>query len=381
MVVKKAHDREINGNKTWNIFWIIFWWLLIIISFIFMFTWNWKLDNSEKSDNYWRNSFYKNEITKETIENALSDLYWDVYKNVKWWNWESWPLSMTQMNKLRILYPEFNSLSDDVINDLVADMSNMIILWREWNYYNKDYLLSSYPEIQELLWEKTSNWSIFKWIFFIILWITLIIICIIKISNPSSRKSKWDDTKASNNKITEKMKEKKAVAKSWDSTKIKSNIATRWARFWAWFFDIFFSLTIIWGIINLIMSMTQWTTVWLKVAWISIISTNSKELTTKQKILRFLSYVPTRYAIIAVIIIPAMIFWIDDNLIELVIYPLMWTIFLLNIIELFFKSPTFIDKWLDIVKIKYKWISTRAIVLIFIVAMALWKIAMISQWL
>ena len=145
----------------------------------------------------------------------------------------------------------------------------------------------------------------------------------------------------------------------------KDVLATKWSRFWAWFFDIFFSFTFIWWIINFILALTEWSTVWLKVAWIRLESLDG-ELNFKQKFLRFISYVPFWYALLVIIMIPFMIFWLNDRTLEMILYPIMAIIFTINIVELFYSVPTFIDKWLGIVKIRYKWITTRAIVVIFL---------------
>lgn len=157
-------------------------------------------------------------------------------------------------------------------------------------------------------------------------------------------------------------------------------IATKWSRFWAWFTDTFVAFTLIWWIINFFMALISWTTIWLKVAWIRITSLSSNELSFKQKFLRFFSYVPFRYSVIVMIIIPSMIFWIDLTIIQYIIYPIMWILFLVNIVELCNSVPTFIDKWLNIIKVQYKWITTWVIFVIFLVVIFLFRALYSIQW-
>ena len=187
-------------------------------------------------------------------------------------------------------------------------------------------------------------------------------------------KQNWSTKKIVKKPQIEKLKKNKSedTLYDWISDEIKPN---RWSRFLAWLIDVFVFITLIWWIINLIWVFTKWTTIWLRIVWIRLISLSSDKLTFKQKFLRFISYFPFWYSLMVIVAIPLMIFW-GDKIFETIIYSIMWFLFLLNIVELFFSTPTFIDKWLKIAKIKYKWTTTWAVLLViilfFILAKILW---------
>jgi len=78
--------------------------------------------------------------TSSNIDNTLNDLVADMSNVVK-------EGRTPDINKLKSLYPEFQQLDDSVINDLTADLGNVI---REWRSVDINKLKSLYPELSNV---------------------------------------------------------------------------------------------------------------------------------------------------------------------------------------------------------------------------------------
>lgn len=154
---------------------------------------------------------------------------------------------------------------------------------------------------------------------------------------------------------------------------INLEVPSRWKRFSAYLLDLIINITGIWFIINLIIIFVKKTTLWNILTWIKTIKNNNKTINLQQATLRYFVFYQT---------LPLLFFWLD------MIYTLFWMtnhiciwhwdngsdfcgsntigiilsyifyalsiVCIINIIELFFKCPTFIDKLLWIKRLYKK---------------------------
>ena len=140
-------------------------------------------------------------------------------------------------------------------------------------------------------------------------------------------------------------------------------IPSRWRRFFAYILDLIISITLIPIIINLIMIFVERTTLWNMLVWIKAINKNGGLITLKQTFLRYMIFYPT-IPLLLILLYLSMDFletfislsnndiyipctWNECNS-EIKIKNILFYIFCVfsipNIIEIFFKCPTFIDK-------------------------------------
>ena len=154
---------------------------------------------------------------------------------------------------------------------------------------------------------------------------------------------------------------------------VNLEIPSRWRRFFAYILDLIINITIIWFIINIITILVKKTTLWAMILWIIAIDNENKWINFWKSLLRYFIFYSTLFFI-------AYILWfIVSYLFRLVPqlcsheYPsdfcqfkrMVWKIlniifvlfsipYFINIIEIFFKCPTFIDKRLWIKRIYKK---------------------------
>lgn len=155
------------------------------------------------------------------------------------------------------------------------------------------------------------------------------------------------------------------------------NQVNRSKRFRAAFFDLVINCTIIWFLYNVIVAFRKGTTFWFQSMWIRFISDNWSELTWKQKVYRFMLYRPVSYYLI--LLITYILTFLTGITVFLYINYLWVGIIILNIIERFFKSPTFYEKMIRIRKIQYKKTSWRADFLVFVLLILMIKVYPIVQ--
>ena len=142
---------------------------------------------------------------------------------------------------------------------------------------------------------------------------------------------------------------------------INLEIPSRWRRFFAYFLDLVINITIIWLITNIIVIFVAKTTLWNMLVKIKALDTKDQDINIWKACLRYLVfYSNSIFFIILYYIykILSLIFWVYfwttevlqdyDNLFIILIFRVFIIVFtisvIVNIIELFFKCPTFIDK-------------------------------------
>ena len=150
-------------------------------------------------------------------------------------------------------------------------------------------------------------------------------------------------------------------------------IPSRWRRFSAYLLDLIINITIIWLIINLIIILIRKTTLWAMIVWINAINNESKRINLWKALLRYLIFYST------LLFIAYILWYIISYMFRLVpeicstehpsdfcqmkytVWKILNIIFILfsipcfiNIIEIFSKCPTFIDKRLWIKRIYKK---------------------------
>ncbi len=149
-------------------------------------------------------------------------------------------------------------------------------------------------------------------------------------------------------------------------------IPSRWKRFSAYILDLIINITLIWLFINLIIIFSKKTTLWNIVVWIKTTDNNSNQLPLWKALTRFWFFYSTFFLSLYFIFLILFYYFslplgmtrncIPENDIFCKINLMMYliknfviiTILTINIIELFFKCPTFIDKRLWIKRIYKK---------------------------
>ena len=158
-----------------------------------------------------------------------------------------------------------------------------------------------------------------------------------------------------------------------ERTKSSVNLETpsRWRRFFAYLLDIIINITFIWLIANIIIIFVVKTTLWNMIVWIKALDNKNNSANLWQISLRYIVFYQT---------LPLFIFYFsyfytisrnlthirkwcsdlycgEENILGFVLFCilLIFTIIsLVNIIEIFFKCPTFIDNRLWIKRIYKK---------------------------
>jgi len=150
-------------------------------------------------------------------------------------------------------------------------------------------------------------------------------------------------------------------------------IPSRWRRVFAYLLDFIINITVIWFIINLIIILIRKTTLWAMIVWINAINNESKRINLWKALLRYFIFYST------LLFIAYILWYIISYMFRLVPescnleYPSdfcqmghrVWKIYnvifiissipcFINILEIFFKCPTFIDKRLWIKRIYKK---------------------------
>jgi len=168
-----------------------------------------------------------------------------------------------------------------------------------------------------------------------------------------------------------------------EQTQISENfeIPSRWRRFSVYILDLIINITGIWLIINLIMIIFKKATLWNKVVWIIALNNKNNPINRWQSLLRYFIFNPAFLALI-LFSFKILIWYITpwgwcvvsrDSSGLLILDPSCgneplrtlidisnWTfivgiiLYSISVIELFFKCPTFIDKWLWIKRIYKK---------------------------
>ena len=159
---------------------------------------------------------------------------------------------------------------------------------------------------------------------------------------------------------------------------INLEIPSRWRRFSAYLLDLIINITIIWLIANIIIVFVKKTTLWNIIVWIQCMNKNGIA-TLWQISLRYLIFYQTLpllfffllfirwnlYAFNCLYLDKANGFYFDETWscisLNTILVILRYTFYILtiicttiNIIEIFFKCPTFIDKQLWIKRIYKK---------------------------
>ena len=149
------------------------------------------------------------------------------------------------------------------------------------------------------------------------------------------------------------------------SNEAKKNISNKqlkWRhRFCASLIDFIITYTIIWGIVNVIFVLwKKRTTLWYMIMWIETLDKNWGIPSRKQVLIRFLlCYNMFFFTIfIAAFILSIPLYLLDINADD--IFYNIWyfwglvfmIILLLNLVEMFSKSPTFIDNWAWVIRVK-----------------------------
>ncbi len=154
-------------------------------------------------------------------------------------------------------------------------------------------------------------------------------------------------------------------AQKWTKDKAETNssyngIAWRRWRIQAYIVDDILYFTLLWWIINLFLVILRGTTIGYSLAWIKFIWINDKSPKKKQLFFRFLLYGPVCLTITYLFFIIPLLSWyswgqtLTDNPFGL-IWNLLWScLFIFNLIEIFWSTPTFYEKRIWIKKIQYK---------------------------
>lgn len=138
---------------------------------------------------------------------------------------------------------------------------------------------------------------------------------------------------------------------------VNLEIPSRWRRESAYLLDLIINFTIIWLILNIIVILSIKTTLWNMLLWIKTLNNKNNSASLWQNFLRYLVFYQT---------LPLLVFcscryyyFISWGFVKCrdcdeekhrIIMILLWiclifaTIILDNIIEIFFKCPTFVDK-------------------------------------
>lgn len=149
-------------------------------------------------------------------------------------------------------------------------------------------------------------------------------------------------------------------------------IPSRWRRFFAYLLDLIINITLIWFFINLIIIFSKKTTLWNIIVWIKTTDNNIDQLPLRKALIRFWFFYST-FLLLLYFILSILSYYftlplgitrncIPENDIFCKINWMMYliknfiiiTILIVNIIEIFFKCPTFIDKRLWIKRIYKK---------------------------
>lgn len=146
--------------------------------------------------------------------------------------------------------------------------------------------------------------------------------------------------------------------------------ATRTKRFFATLIDLLINMTTIWYIYNLVIAFRKWETFWFNIMWIKFVQDDGNKLTGKQKFCRFMLYRPINFLIVWCV---ALILVYLTGIKIFAWFASLWIIvFIFNIIEWFFETPTFFEKKIGIRKIQYKksrwWIVLVAVILLLLFA-------------
>ena len=161
-------------------------------------------------------------------------------------------------------------------------------------------------------------------------------------------------------------------------------IPSRWRRFFTYFLDLIINFAVIWLIIsiniwimiviiiaNLAFIIYYKTTIWNKIMWIVALNNKNSSINWWQSALRYFVFYPPFLQLILSIVCYLFLAILNIVLInyklhvyDIDIHPIkMWMIWfiifgliflLINVIELFFKCPTFIDKLLWIKRLYKK---------------------------
>ena len=155
---------------------------------------------------------------------------------------------------------------------------------------------------------------------------------------------------------------------------IDLEIPIRWKRFFAYFLDLIINITGIWLIINLIIIICKKATLWNMLVWIKALDTGDHNINVWKACLRYFVFYSSLFiflffisqALATVFCIP---FWLWTTITCISnnnsFYKIGWIVFMIinffivifviiNIIEIFFRCPTFIDKRLWIKRVYEK---------------------------
>lgn len=161
------------------------------------------------------------------------------------------------------------------------------------------------------------------------------------------RVEKWNVKESKVNHKTISNQDKKETDKNtWDK------IATRWIRFMAFLTDTCLMFTIIWWLINLYYVFAKHTTLWNMWAWIWFRSLDWNKADDKKILYRLFTYYPIPIWILTDI---WLIIWAVSSIpVDGIVGLFASIFFILNLIELFFKEPTFIEKRIWVKRIQEK---------------------------
>ena len=164
---------------------------------------------------------------------------------------------------------------------------------------------------------------------------------------------------------------------------VNLEIPSRWRRFFAYFLDLVINITIIWLFANIILIFVEKTTLWNMLIWIRTLNNKNNSANLRQALLRYLIF----YQILPLLFFFLLFlrwnlytfkcsylyvdkangvgFYFNETWscisLNTILVILRYTFYILtiicttiNIIEIFFKCPTFIDKQLWIKRIYKK---------------------------
>lgn len=146
-------------------------------------------------------------------------------------------------------------------------------------------------------------------------------------------------------------------------------IPSRWRRLFAYLLDLIINITGIWLIVNVVIMFIKRTTLWNMLVWIKAINEDNNKTWLWKLFLRYFVFYSTLFILVFLIhvIFSVYLRWyeiycylgIDDILCDIhsILFRLSeitFALILINMIEFFFKCPTFIDKRLWIKRVYKK---------------------------
>ena len=147
---------------------------------------------------------------------------------------------------------------------------------------------------------------------------------------------------------------------------------SRWRRILAYWLDFILTYTIIWGIINICYVLgSKRTPLWNMVTWIKCVDKQWNNISWRQSVVRFFVFYPmllfvTFSALMICLLIVLCVAWIFNHYIDsealafdagfirgrIMVYPAIISL-ILNLIEIFYSCPTFIDWWIWMNRVKH----------------------------